>query len=328
MKVLFIHRAKSYGGHSVEELFSNIQLNMTEISIENYYYDNQTSINKNIYRIKEIDADVYHITSGLPQLIKYLPVSKTVFTIHDINRYIFDLRGVRKFLYKFFYLNSLKRYEYLTTISENVKNELIKNLSLEAKNINVIYNCYPLNFTYCEKEFNKKCPRILHVGTKPWKNLNRLIIALKDIDCKLIIVGKLEDDDTFLLKTHDIKFENYHNLSFADIKMQYEKCDLVSFISLYEGFGMPIIEAQAIGRAVITSNISSMPEIANNSALLVNPYSVDEINKGLKIIINDDNFRNDLIEKGKINITRFNPKIISQQYIALYSKIIYNNDSN
>jgi glycosyltransferase involved in cell wall biosynthesis len=278
--------------------------------------------------IKEIDTDIYHITSGLPHLIKFLPKSKTIFTVHDINRYIFDLRGVRKILYKFFYLNYLKKYDYLTTISESVKNELIKKISLEAKKINVIYNCYSLNFTFCEKEFNKKCPSILHVGTKPWKNLSRLILALKDIECKLIIIGKIDENDILLLKTHDINFENYHNLSYSEIKMQYEKCDLVSFISLYEGFGMPIIEAQAIGRVVVTSNVSSMPEIANNAALLVNPNSVYEINKSIKKIINNDNYRNDLIEKGKINITRFNPKIISRKYIDLYSKIINNNDSN
>lgn len=321
MKVLFINRDKAYQGNSVEELFRNIQSSITSLSFDNYYYDNKLSEKENIKKINQYEVDIYHITSGLPQLIKYLPKSKTIFTVHDINRYIHDLKGIRKILYRLYFLNCLKKYNFLTTISENVKIELINHLNIDRNNINVIHNCYPINFSYTHKEFNKNHPRILHIGTKKWKNLDRLIIALNGINCNLIIIGKLNDNTINLLVENNINYENYYNLSFEEVKLQYEKCDIVSFVSLYEGFGMPIIEAQAIGRVVITSNLSSMPEIASNSAHLVNPFSIDDIKKGILKLINDDTFRNDLVEKGRNNVFRFEPKTISQKYVSLYEKI-------
>ena len=89
---------------------------------------------------------------------------------------------------------------------------------------------------------------------------------------------------------------------------------------MYEGFGLPILEAQATGRPVITSNEASMPEVAGDAAILVNPYEVVEIKEAVEKIISDKKLREDLIKKGIENIKRFTPEKIAENYASLYRK--------
>ena len=97
---------------------------------------------------------------------------------------------------------------------------------------------------------------------------------------------------------------------------------MLSFVSTYEGFGLPIIEAQACGRVVLTSNIASMPEIAKDGALLVTPMDVNDIKNGFNQLINNSKLRDELISKGLENVKRFEPKKIANQYKNLYNSII------
>ena len=119
-----------------------------------------------------------------------------------------------------------------------------------------------------------------------------------------------------------INFTNKFNLTREDIYTEYINCDIVAFISLHEGFGLPIIEANAIGRAVITSNLSSMPEVAKNAALLVDPYKIEEITAGLIKLIDDDGYRNDLINKGYQNAQNYTPNSIANKYKNLYQSLV------
>jgi glycosyltransferase involved in cell wall biosynthesis len=96
---------------------------------------------------------------------------------------------------------------------------------------------------------------------------------------------------------------------------------MVLFASTYEGFGMPIVEANTVGRPVITSNLLSMPEVAGDAALIVNPYNVDEIRNGIIKIIEDDEYRNQLINNGFRNAERFSLRNISEEYLKLYNKM-------
>ena len=102
----------------------------------------------------------------------------------------------------------------------------------------------------------------------------------------------------------------------------YENADVLLFCSLIEGFGMPILEAQSVGRVVITSNVSAMPEVAGDSAVLVGPLSINDIRAAIERVLADDDYRNTLIEKGLQNIKRFNAATVAQQYAALYEKIL------
>src|SRR5690606_6817480 len=165
-------------------------------------------------------------------------------------------------------------------------------------------------------------PLILLMGTKPNKNLERTLEALKGLNCKVLIVGSLTVEQSRLVEVYQIEYENKFNLSFEDIMECYSACDFVCFASTYEGFGMPIIEAQAVGRPVITSNIGAMEEVSAGSACQVNPYDVASIKEGILKVCEDEQYRNSLISKGLENIKRFQPEYIAQQYIELYKEII------
>jgi glycosyltransferase involved in cell wall biosynthesis len=172
------------------------------------------------------------------------------------------------------------------------------------------------------KNFNAENPRILHIGTAPNKNLERLIPALNNIPCTLVIVGKISDATKHLLQKNNIQAECIERrLTDQEILEQYQQCDLLSLVSTLEGFGMPIVEANAVGRVVITSNTTSMPEIANDAAVLVDPFDVANIREGFLKIIQNPTLREELINKGLKNHLRFQPKQLAEQYAQIYQKI-------
>jgi len=92
--------------------------------------------------------------------------------------------------------------------------------------------------------------------------------------------------------------------------------------STQEGFGMPILEAQATGRVVLTSNCSSMPDVAGNGALFVDPFSEESIRQGLEKLCTDANLRDELITKGFENTQRFLPEEVAKKYLALYRRLV------
>ena len=164
----------------------------------------------------------------------------------------------------------------------------------------------------------------IKVGTKQNKNLARLIPALAGLPCRLQIIGHLSDNMIKQLAQFRITYDNWSNLSLTEVVKKYEQCDLLAFCSTYEGFGMPIVEANAVGRAVVTSNCTSMPEVAGEAACLVNPNSIASIRDGIQKVINDDGFRNKIITQGISNAKRFDPEVIAKQYLSLYEEIAMN----
>lgn len=133
-----------------------------------------------------------------------------------------------------------------------------------------------------------------------------------------MIVGNLSDEQLEMLKKNNIDYNNESNVSNEQLLQRYIECDILAFISTFEGFGMPIVEANAVGRVVITSNVTSMPEVANDAACLVDPFNIDSINTGLRKIINDEDYRNTLIQNGRRNYLRFNADKIANMYYNIY----------
>jgi glycosyltransferase involved in cell wall biosynthesis len=177
-------------------------------------------------------------------------------------------------------------------------------------------------FTFSPKPFPRANPRILQVGTTPNKNIVRLIEAMQGLDATLVVIGKLDDSQQKLLAHHGIRHENHRNISEEEVVALYRSADLVSFASTLEGFGMPILEAQAIGRPVLTSNCTSMPDVAGAGALLVDPYSITSIRSGLIRLIEDESYRKELITSGQDNVRRFSSDAIAARYLELYKSLL------
>ena len=164
-------------------------------------------------------------------------------------------------------------------------------------------------------------PRILQVGAAHNKNIPRLVEALEGIPCILEIIGKKQDQYESMLQARKIQYEYTSGLSDEEMVRRYEEADIIALASTYEGFGMPILEGQTVGRPVITSNVFSMPEVAGDAACIVDPFDVRSIRQGILKIINDQEYRNSLIEKGFENVKRFQAETIALQYFELYKYV-------
>ena len=110
-------------------------------------------------------------------------------------------------------------------------------------------------------------------------------------------------------------------LTDGELVAAYQRCDMVVFASLYEGFGLPILEAQAMGRPVITSNFGAMREAAGDGALLVDPYSVEEIRAAIMRIKNEPGLREELVRKGRENAEKFRADAIALKYAEIYRAV-------
>ena len=139
---------------------------------------------------------------------------------------------------------------------------------------------------------------------------------------KLHIVGNPSNFQKQLLKKNNITCQISSPLSDEEMRKAYIECDILVFPSIYEGFGLPIMEAQLTGRPVLTSNLSPMKEVAGQGAMLVDPYDPQSIRDGISKIIDDNQFRDQLVEAGFENVKRFDPELVAAQYAELYEELM------
>ena len=277
------------------------------------------------------DLDVLFVSAHTLPLVRKGGL-KTVITVHDLgSEYLPSMHQLKQRLY----LSYIQKYQLKTAtkiiaVSKATKEDLVKKVGIKAEKISVVYEGYNQKLYKPVKDDIlidslrgyglKRGKYFLFVGTiQPRKNLERVIKAfsahLEGVKAhlrgglKLAIVGAkgwLSDGIYRLpqkLGIEDrVKFLGY--VPEKDLPALYSGAIALLFPSLFEGFGLPILEAQACGCPVITSNTSSMPEIAGKGAILVDPYSVDDIVRGIREI-GEVGVRQRLIKAGFENIKRF-----------------------
>jgi glycosyltransferase involved in cell wall biosynthesis len=276
---------------------------------------------KNIRFVRKQQGNVNHISGDVHFIVLGLPPQRTILTIHDLV-FLERSRGWRKLLLQWFWITlPVKRAAVVTVISEATAKALRKYVAIPEEKLRIIPNPVDLRFQYAPKEFNSEYPTLLQIGTKENKNIPRLVQALEGIPCRLEIVGPLDENLLNLLQQHSIDYTQSQNLSDAEMLEKYRNCDLLTFVSTAEGFGLPILEAQATGRPVLTSNCSSMPEVAGPGACLVDPFDPAAIRAGLLRILGDVAYRDELIYAGLENVKRFHPQRIAGMYWEVYELI-------
>ena len=329
--VSFFHRKpRAVGNYSVEFIFDDVRERLKDkivAKVVTSAYES-SGLFKRLYNCFQAcfkQGPVNHVTGDVNYLGLLLNRGKTIHTILDCV-YLNTAKGLKYKILKLFWLSiPEKKSRFLTAISESTKKEILKHHPCDPDKIIVIPVAISPKFKYTPRAFNREMPVILQIGTAPNKNIPNLIAAVKGIPCVLQIVGKKVEEYEHLLKQNNIQYTYEWDLSNEEIIKKYEQADIISLVSTYEGFGMPILEAQAIGRPVITSAILSMPEVAGNGACLVNPFNIEEIRKGLSKIIEDHHYREELINAGIENCKRFDPDRIADQYLQLYKKIMMDN---
>ena len=326
MKILFIYRSKS-SGPSIRRVFEPIEREMGRMGIEvdSIYLPHQSISPKNIFqnylcikrKLKEKAYDIVHITGDVHYCLYFLGRRKSVITVHDLGFYTNYKLSPRLLFLRALLIRPLRKASMVTFISKKSLEECQRLVGIKVAQ--VVDNPYDDRFRFTPRQVNTQKPTILHIGTKENKNVDRVIEAQKDYPFRLHVIGRLNEAQILRLETLNIDYQNEGYVSDDDILRAYEECDIVSFPSLYEGFGMPIIEAQAVGRPVVTSNRSPMQDIAAGSAVLVNPEDVDSIRRGFYEALQR---YDELVERGKENVGRFSVAHIAQQYLDLYNKVL------
>lgn len=242
--------------------------------------------------------------------------------------------------------HSVINSKHIFTISQSSKKDIVKNYNVNPAKVTVTYPGYDTKrfkpqpnakIEATKKKYEIQGNYIIFVGTlQPRKNIERLIIALSNLiqdtryriqDTQLVIVGKkgwlyepiFEKVQKLKLKDQVI-FTNY--VPDVDLSALISGAKVYVLPSLWEGFGIPVIEAQACGVPVVVSNVSSLPEIVGEGAILINPESVDSIATGLQKVLTNPKTRSDLVAKGFKNIKRFSWQICADQTLKVLSQTV------
>ncbi len=332
MKVNLFFRKPVSGFRSIEELFAIVQNAMTMAGGQRLEVPNKeitwNNIWENLAFAKRNKGQVNHITGDVHYLA-FATGRNTVLTIHDAYSVISGSLLKKVMIKLFWFWLPALMVKRITTISEKSKKELEQIVPFAKRKIRVIPNPYnpklleENSLLHSSFDADTSKPIVLHLGTKSNKNLERTIEAMEGLPYKMYILGKLSDEQAILLAKHHIDFHAFFNLPYSEVARLYHRCTVVCFASLYEGFGMPIIEAQLVGKPVITSNVDPMPWVAGaDGAHFVDPYSTKDIRNGIRRVVEDEGYRKQLAAKGSENVLRFEPQKIAKMYEDVYREVL------
>lgn len=325
-KIILILRHKTKGQNSIEEIAQRIS-NRLNIQILELPYESISIIGiiKNIHFIKKIKADVVHVMSPTEAYILPFIKAKRIITFHDLGTIIASRNSIYRIAKMAFYiLPAVFFSDFITFVSNETLKEFQKLTGCKKnEKFKVVYNFSDSRFSAgTEKQIKQKQFSILHIGTAHRKSLEMVIEACKGLKVQLDIVGILSDAQQKLLNRYNINYKNEYDITTAQVIEKYFSCDIVSFPSSYEGFGMPIIEANATGKPVIAGDIPILHEIAGDSAVYVNPKSAEQIRGAIQKLQNDSVFYNKMSTLGLKNSKRFSADIIVNKYEKLYNSSI------
>jgi glycosyltransferase involved in cell wall biosynthesis len=274
--------------------------------------------------LRKYKADLFFSPDGWLSLrtpVKSIPV------IHDLNFFHFPEfipRHIQHY-YNYFFPRYIKKARRIATVSEFSKNDIISLFNYNKDHIDVVYNgasevfkpLTPEDQAAIRKKFSQNCPYFLYVGLiHPRKNLNNLILAFKGFkqevssNMKLLIVGSLKwwtDENQQTLEKSDFKQDIIFTGRIPDndlVKITASALSLV-YVSHFEGFGIPVLEAMYCDTPVIASGTSSLPEVGGDAVLYADPSSVDSIKSAMITMYSNSGLRKDFIERGRKHREKF-----------------------
>ena len=236
---------------------------------------------------RRLDAEIVHITGDINFAALFLRRRKAVLTIHD-NGFLEEHSGWKRWLMKKIWLDwPLKRCDRVVAVSNATKRSILEHTNYPEDQIEVIHTVVPSHFKPRNVLPNNPKPVVLHIGLAPNKNLKGHAEAIQGMDVLLHIIGEPSEADHAMLQSMGIDYEWKSKLSDAEMQEAYATSDVLLFCSTLEGFGMPILEAKAVGLPVITSDIEPMNEVGKGWATLVAPNNPLAIQSGIESILSE-----------------------------------------
>src|SRR5438876_10613122 len=294
--------------------------------------------------LKRQHVDVLHVPH---HEAPFLASSNLVVTIHDCVHLLFPQEDSSKVHNYRRYLRTkrvVEKAKHVLAVSRSTKDDLINIFELRESKISVVHNALDERFAFTHvlderkrvlERYQLKDPFVLYSGRiRPHKNLHRLIEAFAVLkselvdnerykNLKLIIIGDELSKHQYLRLTvirsgaqQDVRFFGF--VPYPILRVFYQSAELFAFPSLYEGFGLPPLEAMANRTPVLASNTSSLPEVLADAAVLVNPENVFDIARGMKLILSDDVLRQKLIQKGLEQVAKFSWKLAAEKVLEMY----------
>jgi glycosyltransferase involved in cell wall biosynthesis len=274
-----------------------------------------------------------------------------ILTVHDLLEHMYGSRhasSLRRSVHFYLTRRVLRKAARVIAVSQFTKNEIEKLLAIPDKRIEVVYNAIDERFLYghateadrelIAQRYLVNYPFILYAGAiRPHKNVVRIIEAFSSLkselqkeqlfpDLKLIIIGDDLSSHPRLRRTvvrscvqNDVRFLGF--VPIEVLRIFYDVAKVFVFPSLYEGFGLPPLEAMAHGTPVVTSNTSSLPEVAGNAALLVNPENVFEIRRGLQRALLDSVLRAQMKQRGYEQAQKFSWTSSVSRILEIYREV-------
>lgn len=323
-KVVFVERRGSHSV-SIERLFRQIVRELGDrdfdIEFQNVPYANGlTAILKNLLFFRPRAADVYHITGDIHYMALRLPGERTLLTIHDLVALHRRSGPRRQLIKKLFFDWPLRKVRYVSTVSQASAEEIAELSGIRPRVIEppLFDGFHPEP----ERPFDQQSPIILHIGSAENKNLAALIEAVVGFRCRLRIIGRLTNEQAAALDRAGISYGNAFGLDDSQMVEEYRNADILYFCSTYEGFGLPIIEAQAMRKPVVTSDLEPMRSVAGGGAALADPFDPQSIRAALERITTNADYRAGLVRKGQWNIARFDSGRSAAAYASIYREIV------
>lgn len=268
--------------------------------------------------LKDLKPDLFLSPDGYLCLRSEVPQFAVM---HDLNfeHYPQDIPFLARHHYRYFFPRYAKKARRIAAVSEYTKKDIMATYGISGDKIDVVYNGAPGSFSpltsleiqLTRKKYSGGKDYFLFVGSlHPRKNIRRLLVAFDEFrksgkhSCKLLIAGKKywwtkDAQDTLDQMTYREEVVFTGRLNAEELRRVMGSALALTYVPYFEGFGIPILEAMNCDVPVITSNVTSMPEVSGNAALLVDPFSVDSIKDGMTRIAADEKLRQELVEKGR-----------------------------
>jgi glycosyltransferase involved in cell wall biosynthesis len=323
-----------YNNHLISYAQKKIRNNAINFA-SNYIINNQ---GESVQLLKKQDFDVFHPTYFEPYFLQYLQKKPYILTVYDMIHELFPNYFKTNDPTRVWKKQLIENAGAIIAISENTKQDILKFTDVNSDRVHVIYLGNPFEKISSSAQINTNSsspvfekPYVLFVGGRTtYKNFDFFIESIAGILCKeeelhVVCAGSMPftNEEKMILKNLNI-LHKVHQVKIDDtiLKNLYRNARAFIFPSLYEGFGLPVLEAFSCGCPIMLSNTSSLPEIGGDAAIYFDPYDSTSLSDALEHLISDDGLRLQLIRKGYERLKLFSWEITANQTKNVYDNLV------